>query len=334
LSIPPSPADGPKASARSRAARVRSRLRWWWHAPIGLLVIGIVIILITTIAFGATRPDTGNPPAPTSQSPRAEVPTLHSPLASPPALSAAPALPELDEEIARIEEKYDVLLGITLNQATNPYTRQQETWYGGTLRGGEAFETIDVPIALAVLNEPNQPQQLDYMFTRALADNSQAGDEALWAYLGTADEAASKTTQALRAYGDFHTTVDASSEQEQTPPYDTTWSLEDQSLLMGVLTCKYADTYKALSKLNDQSDDPWGLQTLPLTYSRGAWGQTANGDLLVRQFGLIRLSDGTQVGIAMAASSTSDDSSAGQAAITELANSVRRLATGFDSPQC
>ena len=48
-------------------------------------------------------------------------------------------------------------------------------------------------MALAILDQERQPQQRDYMFNKALADDSAAGDEALWAFLGTPEQAASAT---------------------------------------------------------------------------------------------------------------------------------------------
>jgi len=330
----PSPHGAGKATSASTASGLRSRLGWWWQAPLGLLILSILIVLAITIAFGATRPNTGNPPAPAgSASPQTG--TLPTPIGSPAPLSPAPELAELDAEIARIEQKYGVLVGITLSQAAPRARTTQQPWHGGSLRGGPAFGTIDVALGLAVLADSSQPSDRDYLFNRALADNSGAADDALWAFLGTPDEAAKKTQQALRSYGDWSTSVPAiSATNRETPYLDTEWTLESQARLAGAMLCDYVDVHPVLSKLNDPADDPWGLQTIPMTYAKGDWGTMVNGDTLVRQFGIIRLTDSTQAGIAMAVSGQFTDPSVGQGAITELANVTRRLATGIASPTC
>lgn len=330
MSNPSSSTDGPPKGIRA----LRSRLGWWWQAPAGLLVLSIAIVLITTIAFGATRPNVGNPPGPAvSATPQRS--GLFTPAGSPPALAPAPVQAELDAEVARIEEKYGVLIGITISQAASPSRTSQETWRGGTLQGGPAFGTIDVAMALAVLADSKQPSDRDYLFNRALADNSRAAQDAMWAFLGSPEDASRKTTQALRRYGDWRTVVPATSTRNPQSPYlDTEWSLEAQSRLAGAMRCDYVDVHPAMSKLNDPAHNAWGLQTLPLTYSKGEWGTLANGDIMVRQFGTMRLSDGTQVGIAMAATGGFDEPADGEGAITELANTVRRVATGFAEPSC
>ena len=66
----------------------------------------------------------------------------------------------------------------------------------------------------------------------------------------------------------------------------------------------------------------------------GWWGTLVNGDIMVRQFGTMRLSDSTQVGIAMAVTGGFGEPAEGEGAITELANTVRRVATGFAEPNC
>lgn len=313
---------------------LRRRLGWWWQAPVGLLVTGIVIVLVTSITFGATRPNTGNPPAPADASEH-HPSGLFSPIVSPPPQLPAPELPELDAEIIRVSRKYDAVVGITLSQASFPLRAQQSTWYGGTLRSGPAFATIDVAIALAVMADSRRPQDEDYLFNKALADNSAAGDEALWAFLGTPEQAAEKTTQTLWGFGDLRTVVPSVSDVSPNAPYlQTPWALDSQSRLAGTMYCDYVTVHPVLSRLNDPADDPWGLQTIPMTYSKGAWGHTPNGDTMVRQFGVIRLHDGTLLGIAMAAAGTWEDVAAGQGAITELSTAVRRLATGFNAPNC
>lgn len=333
-SVKPSTPGDAHATRATSTSGLRHRLGWWWQAPLGLLVVGILAVLLTTITFGATRPNTGNPPAPTasaSTSPGG----LVAPVTSPDVQSPAPELPELDAEIARIEEKYDVLAGVAIGQAAFPFRAQQATWQGGTLRGGPALATIDVPIALAVLADSKQPPDANYLFNRALADDSAAGDEALWAFLGTPEQAAEKTTQALRTFGDWRTVVSSTSVIGRDAPYlQTQWTLESQSKVAGAMLCDYVVVHPVLSKLNDPAADPWGLQTIPMSYSKGAWGRTGNGDALVRQFGVIRLADGTQVGIAIAVSGSLDDPALAKGAITELSNVVRRLATGFYPPNC
>lgn len=330
-----SPAPGEPGGRNPHLGSSRHRRpSWWWRAPISVLVGSIAIVLITTIAFGATRPNTGNPPPPTDSSNSSRSP-LVVPVISPQAQSPAPDLPELDAEIALTEQKYGVVAGVAISQAAFPLRTKQATWQGGTLRGGPAFATIDVLIALAVLADDKQVSNADYLFNKALADDSAAADEALWAFLGTPDEAAQKTTQALRSFGDWRTTVSSESDLSREAPYlQTLWTLESQARVAGAIYCDYVDVHPVLSKLNDPADDPWGLQTIPMTYSKGAWGKTSNSDTLVRQFGLLRLADSTTVGIAMAVSGAADDPSVGKAAITELSNAARRLASGFYSPNC
>lgn len=166
------------------------RLSWWWKAPLSaLLLAGILAIMVSTIAFGATRPNTGNPPGARGFGVQQLAQrAAHLPLVAPPDLTPAPDLPELDAQIAAIEAKYNVTLGITITSVAGVYQRQQATWYGGMLRGGDALATIDVPMAVAILDQERQPQQRDYMFNKALADDSAAGDEALWAFLGTPEQ--------------------------------------------------------------------------------------------------------------------------------------------------
>lgn len=336
MSRHPTTQDTSQATLGDTSERRPSRLTWWWKAPLGALLALILFVIISTIVFGATRSDTGNPPAPEASSTESTAPMLISPLTSPRELNSAPALPELDAEILSIEERYGVTIGIAITSVAGVYQREQATWYGGTLRAGDALATIDVPMALAVLNQERQPQQRDYIFNRVLADNSSAGDEALWAFLGTPEEAAAKITRVLRDYADHRTTVLAqtSGAYADAPYLATQWALDQQSQLMAAMRCDYVEVSPVLTKLNDPDPDRWGLQLLPMAYAKGAWGADGSGDVLVRQFGLIRLSDGNTVGIAMAVSQVSKDPASGRDAITELSAQVRLLATGFAAPNC
>lgn len=335
MSKPQSSAHGAsKVTAPGGRNRQRAVYGWARRAPLEALLLVIVGTLITAIAFGATRPNIGRPPAPISASPSQPV-GLPTPQVDAPQLAPAPDLPELDARIAAIESKYDVLIGITISPVASYSLRTQQTWYGGTLRSGPALATIDVALALAILDGDRQPLDRNYMFNKALADNSAAGDAALWAFLGDPDQAAAAATAALRVRGDWATSVPATDDTERLAPYlRTNWALDAQSRLMGVLSCELPASSPVLSKLNDPADEPWGLQTTPLSHAKGAWGDLGNGSTLVRQFGLIRLTDGNTVGIAMAASTLDSDPADAQAAITELSNHVRRLASGFETRAC
>ena len=177
-----------------------------------------MIVLMTTIAFGATRPNVGNPPGPAvSASPQRS--GLFTPAGSPPALAPAPAQAELDAEVARIEDKYGVLIGITISGG-QPVRVTQETWRGGT-HGGPAFGTIDVAMALAcgrgqAALRPRLPVQPG-------ARRQLAPRRTPWAFLERED--ASGRPQALRRFGDGALSC------RPPPPnpsryLDTEWSLE------------------------------------------------------------------------------------------------------------
>ena len=323
-----------KATRPGQAKGLRDRLGWWWQAPVGVLVVSILVVMLTVITFGATRPNTGNPPSPGSSTSPEPI-GLPTALVSAPQLSPAPVLPELTAAIERLEQKYDVLIGLTLSQVAQPLRHDQDTWYGGRLRGGQAFATIDVPMALAVLGDARQPQQRDYLFNKALADDSAAADDALWAFLGSGEQAADKTTRALQSFGDWRTLVPSESQANSEAPYlDTQWALDAQSRLAGAMLCDFVKVHPVLSKMNDPAESAWGLQVQPLSYSKGGWGRAVNGDTLVRQFGIMRLADGTEVGIAMAASYASPDPEIGKGALTELATSVRKTARGIEPAHC
>ena len=309
---------------------------WVRRTPLAALVLTIAVLLVTSIAFGATRSNTGRPPPPQTSTPGASpTPGPPTPLVPPAQLAPAPELAELTAQIRRIEQRYRVSLGISIGQVAPYYARTQITWQGGILRDGPALATVDVPMAMAIVAGENQPLDREYVFNRALADDSAAADAALWAFLGDPAEAAERTTELLRAYGDWATRVPAEHPDSPGAPYlYTEWSLDDQAHLMGALACDIDKSFPVLSKLNDPTDQMWGLQTIPLSYSKGAWARLPNGRLLVRQFGLLKLADGTQVAIAMAASSRSEDPSAGRAAITELSNAVRHDAHDFPHRHC
>lgn len=312
---------------------LRARLSWWWHAPSGVLIASIVLVLVTTIAFGATRPNTGNPPAPGASASPLSSPRFE-PRTSPPALLPAPELPDLLAEIERIERKYDALAGVALSQSAQPLGAGQDVWLGGHLRSGDALATIDVAMALAVLAEPRQPQQRDYIFNRALVDGSAAGDDALWAFLGDAEEAAAKTTRLLRTHGDWRTQVSSASDSHPDAPYlATQWTLAEQARFAGTLYCGGYEIRPVLSLLDRPTDDAWGLQVVPLAYAKGAVGEAANGDTVVRQFGLLPLAGGHSAGIAVLVSGDIEPDE-GRSAVTELVAAVGRLAAGVEPAAC
>lgn len=304
---------------------------WITGTPTWALIVTISLALIVAITYGATRPNRGDPPRPQISR---SVPslTLVAPTRVSDVLYPAPELAGLDAYIASLEADRDVLVGIGIAQMARPFAAQQASWHGGSLHGERAYQTIAVPMAMAIMAEPKQPQDRSYLFNRSLGHQSSAATEAMWAFLGTPEQAGPKVDQVLRRGGDTVTVVQV----DPTPKsyLATSWTLTDQAAFLGAVGCRGLANHPILSQMNDRKVDPWGMDTLPMSQVIGGGGPAADGNAEVRQMGLIYLHDGTRVSVAIAISAPADRADQARAIAGEIAYAIRAQATGFQPPHC
>lgn len=308
------------------------RQSWLARIPIWALVIMLGAALTGAIAYAATRPQNGRPapPPPVASSgsrPSATPSASTLPTADP---ASAPSLPELEAAVAEIEARHWVNLGVAIAPLSPVGQARMAAYEAGTIRNGEAWATIDIAIALAVKREPKQPEDLNYLLNRAIIESSPAADDALWSFLGSAEDASDKVEAILREAGDVTTVVRSTSSDPQVPAYATSlWSNREQARFGAAIYCM-PGTWTVMNRMDDQpAADRWGLGRLPRTQFKGGSGTQPNGTVLLRQFGAVTLGDGSRVGVGLAAVARSGGESAAKEAANELADALYNHATGF-----
>lgn len=309
-------------------------MAWLWHAPASALVVVMVTILVLTTIYGATRPHNGRP-VPAATTPQLSPSNIYQPPPSPQHLQPAPQQPAISEAIRQVQANPDLQVGVAISAIASPAHRTQDIWLGGTLRDGQSWQTIDVAMAVAILTDPKQPEDSNYLFTRALTMDSAAGDDAIWAFLGSAEQASGKTMAVLRDYGDYRSVVPVNPARGYAPYLNTRWPLRSQTEFMSALSCNYPQVYPVLTHLD--SPDPetgFGLAVLPRAFSKAGSGISDDGTLVVRQYGLIYVRGIQEVAVGLMVSSRSGDQAGAQAAATKLANALYANASGFAGYAC
>ncbi len=308
------------------------RTSWLARMPVWLMVVVMSTALFAAATYAATRPQNGRPapPPPVASSGSNPSPTpsrYHLPTASP---SPAPEKPELTAAVSAIEKKHDVQLGVAIAPLAPVGQQTVAAFEAGTVNTGKAWATLDVAIALAVMREPKQPEDLDYLLNRALIEGSTAADEALWSFLGDPEDAAEKTRAILQEAGDNATVVRSTSPDPDVQPYaQTLWSNRAQAQFGAAIYCMDG-TWSVMNRMDDQpAEARWGLGRLARTQYKSGSGTQPNGTLLVRQFGAATLANGDRVGIGISAVASADAEQQAKDAISELADTIYNQATGF-----
>lgn len=301
------------------------RLRWLLIALAALAVIGGV--LWSVLAPGGTPVDPIPSPAP-SPSP-SPTPTPSTPSGQPPALN------ELASVIETIEQTRGVSLGVAIAPIAEPGDSAVPRWQGGTLVTGESWSTGSVPVALAVIRGIRQPEDLDYLLSRAISGSSGAGEDALFTFLGTFEQAAAATDEVFEDAGDATTRVPrALTRNDVSATAQMMWTASDQAAFAGQLYCM-ADSWQILTKMDEQEPaEKWGLGTLARTQFKSGSGTQANQTVLVRQMGIVTLADGSRVGVSLLAVAIDGSFQTSRDALTELAPQLVTLTHGFEQYSC
>ena len=158
----------------------------------------------------------------------------------------------------------------------------------GTRRGGVAWSTIKVPLALAVAaREPTERDE--ELIDAALTVSDNDASLALWERLGSPEVAAAAVQEVLAAAGDTSTRVEVSVLRAGFTPFgQTEWPLAAQVQLMAALPrLPYGDEIRARMH-RVVPEQRWGLGVLGEDVDlKGGWGPDREGRHFVRQMGIV-----------------------------------------------
>ena len=158
----------------------------------------------------------------------------------------------------------------------------------GTIRGGVAWSTIKVPLALAVAaRDPGERDE--ELIDAALMVSDNDASLALWERLGPPEAAAAAVEDVLASAGDTATRVETQVLRAGFTPFgQTEWSLAAQVRLMAALPdLPHAEAIRSRMR-RVVPEQRWGLGALGADVElKGGWGPDPDGRHLVRQMGIV-----------------------------------------------
>jgi len=185
----------------------------------------------------------------------------------------------------------------------------------GTIRGGVAWSTIKVPLALAVA--AREPTALDEeLIELALTVSDNVAAYTLWERLGPPEVAGAAVQDVLVSAGDTTTRIETRVRRAGFTPFgQTQWTLAAQAQLMEALpelphSAGVRDCMRRVVP-----EQRWGLGVLGDDVElKGGWGPDPDGRHLVRQMGIV----GTHA-VALAAAPRDGSVESGTAMLDRLA---------------
>ncbi|MDP7707136.1 hypothetical protein [Mycobacterium sp. TY815] len=188
----------------------------------------------------------------------------------------------------------------------------------GDWPAGQAWSTIKVPLAIAVLRETNQTEVSQNMVA-AITDSDNAAAESLWSSLGEPSVAAQKVEAVLRETGD-QTEVQS---RRVRPPFtafgQTIWSLTAQTRFISSAVCdtRNGAIFALMGRITP--DQSWGLGNISGARFKGGWGPKPTGEYLVRQIGVIP-TPGGMTAVSMAVEPASGSLAQGTEELSDVAS--------------
>lgn len=250
-----------------------SRLRFWGAA----LAASVVLSGCTIDTIDTT--ESSGPPTSTV--------TLTSTPTSPPA-AEAPVLPTeepqqgesfaqaLQAAVDQTIAVYGGTAGIAVSDGSTEVT-------AGDMSAAAAWSTIKVPLAIAAVRQ-DPAQTTNVTAAIQWSDNNAA--EALWASLGTPEQAGQATTDILRE-GRNDVTVNTVVTRDGFSSFgQTMWSPADQARFAATLGCIRGSEPVLQNMAMVEPGQSWGIGQLPGARFKGGWGPQSDGAYSVRQFGL------------------------------------------------
>jgi hypothetical protein len=234
----------------------------------------------------------------------------------------------LAADFARLETQLHAVAGIAVSavgEGQNPMTL-------GEWQSGPAWSTIKVPLIIAALRE-QQPSTLTDAMADAITGSDNAAAESIWATLGDPVTAAHKVDAVLRETGDPTTVQSERVRPEFSAFGQTEWPLTDQVRFISVAVCDKANAPVFALMGEVQSDQGWGIGTLPGSQFKGGWGPSLSGSYLVRQVGVLAGPTG-MIAVAMAAEPASGKFDDGVVALTEMATWLTAHLSALPASHC
>lgn len=175
---------------------------------------------------------------------------------------------------------------------------------GGSWKGGRAWSTIKVPLAIAAIQKKantgsvSDPyggscnHSLNSAVNAAITQSDNCAAWWLWVALGGDNSSAgSKVTEVIRAGGDSSTEVNGTRNGSYLTSGKTDWSLINQAIFASNMS-SISGSSGVLSKMktHNAADGSHGLASNYTSMVKGGWGDSDGA--ATRQFGLIKLNNG------------------------------------------
>ena len=193
----------------------------------------------------------------------------------------------------------------------------------GALRGGSAWSTAKVPIAMAVIDAGGQATRQGDL-AQAITASDNAAATRLWTSLGPPEAAAEAANAQLRAAGDTRTSIEPRTLLASYTPFGQTgWSLRDQAKFAAGMPCTAAGVQVLGLMGQVVGGQQWGLgATGPEAQFKGGWGPGSRpgvgGGYLDRQLGIVTV-DGTPLAVSIATVPADGSHESGTRNLTEIA---------------
>jgi hypothetical protein len=173
----------------------------------------------------------------------------------------------------------------------------------GSWRSGVAWSTSKVPLSAAALRR-SPSSSTKSLVKRAITVSDNAAAEALWERLGTPTTAAKRVQAVIRDSGDQHTVMQSRVVRPGFTAFGQThWTSTNQARFAAGFACR--SEARPVLKLMGQitTSQRWGLghvkgAQFKRTQFKGGWGPIGSG-YLVRQLGVVTLSDGRMYGVSI-----------------------------------
>lgn len=214
-------------------------------------------------------------------------------------------------------------LGGSSGLAVSPVGRSVSVQTYGTLTTGSAWSTMKVPVAIAAVKDAGGTPggSTDALLRSAITASDNTAAEQLWSSLGSTSEAGRKTQAVLSEDGDGATQVQTTVTRPGYSSFgQTEWSLANQQRFVAALPCSSVAEPVVTLMGQTVSAQRWGLAATGLSANvKGGWGPGSDGRYLVRQMGLVRLSNGNLLAASLASLPADGSFGSGSANLTAIA---------------